>query len=371
MRIISVPVLGTSTAYRIDLDKPNHQDWLAWRFVTGETVDEIAAAISTSPDVIDEVIQAVSDRTASAKQGPRTGISGDYTYYYLRKDVIEVANYILERFETLSARRAGAAGIDTRNLQNLWGCDFLIRNKALGERMKGGDRWSIVETPFNEMAEAIWPMDHAFVVAFDDGIRLFRFVSMTPQQVRGRASVIPPSKKILRATYGIFSNSGAWECNEFIVGLFGGQWRHIDAADNVKSASWLDWVSEHLLPSVLTARYNWHVAFGTIANGPRVLLPTNPVAALNLFRNREKDPGATRRQRLKHWVSEHYRTRESDLEFVCHHLRGNTEFQWYDLSCELFVSEYDLNMAAFFKKQAGEWRSRRIHNRVKARSIGL
>ena len=111
MRIISVPVPGTSTAYRIDLDKPSHQDWLAWRYVTGETAGEIATAINTSVDVIDEVIQTVSDRSIPSKAGPRTGISGDYTYHYLRKDVAEVVNYVLERFDKLSARRADDAGL--------------------------------------------------------------------------------------------------------------------------------------------------------------------------------------------------------------------------------------------------------------------
>jgi hypothetical protein len=103
------------------------------------------------------------------------------------------------------------------------------------------------------------------------------------------------------------------------------------------------------------------------ADGPRLLLPTNPTASLQLFRNRERVAGETRRQKLKHWVSEHWRDGETSLEYVCNHLRGNTRFQWYDLECELFVSEYDLHMASFFKAQASEWRSRRVHNLAKLR----
>ena len=385
--IIRVPVPKTNIVYRIDLDKPMHQDWLAWRYVTGETVEQLASALQVERAVIDDVIKLVSDRS---KPGPRTGKPGDYTYYYLRKDLVETVSYVLDRFEKLSTRRAGDAEENMRHLQDLWGCDFLLRDKTLGERMKGGDKWSVVDAPHNEIADTIWPLDHAFAVYRDEGkpadisdeenerlcgsqgMRLSRFVSVTPQQIRGKVSVIPPSKKILQVTFGVFGDNGGWDCNQHFAGLFGGQWRCIDARSprsgiHITNNAWLKWITDNLLSSVLTRRYNWHVAFGTIPDGPRLLLPTNPNTALRLFKNRELAAGQTRRQSLKHWVESHYRDAHESLEFVCHHLRGHTRFQWSDLACELFVSEYDLNMAEFFKAQANEWRSRRTHNRVKVR----
>src|SRR5215472_900952 len=383
--IIRVPIPNTNTAYRIDLDKPAHQDWLAWRYVTGESVEQLASALRVESSVINDVIKLVSDRS---KPGPRTGKPGDYTYYYLRKDLVETVSYVLDRFESLSARRADDVNYDMQYLQDLWGCDFMLRDKTLGERMKGGDKWSAIDAPHNEMVEAIWPLDHAFAIYREvrtgeseeqseerdssPGMRLYRFVSVTPQQVRGKVSIIPPSKKMLQVTSGLFGDNGGWECRQRIAGLFGGQWRCIDtirtiSGSNANTNKWLEWLTSQLLPSILTRRYNWHVAFGTIPDGPRLLLPTNPNAALRLFKNRELAAGQTRRQSLKHWVESHYRDAHESLEFVCHHLRGHTRFQWSDLACELFVSEYDLNMAEFFKAQANEWRSRRTHNRVKVR----
>ena len=115
-----------------------------------------------------------------------------------------------------------------------------------------------------------------------------------------------------------------------------------------------------------SARYEWHVAFGTIPKGPRVLLPTNPAGCLQLFKNRDKTQGKKRRSALRHWVEQHYRDfAEVGIAFVCHHLRGHTQFMWSGFNCELFVSAYDLEKNEAFKQQAHEWRAQRKHNRVR------
>lgn len=298
----------------------------------------------------------------------------DFSLHHLRRDLADEAWRILERFEVLNVRKADYAREDLLVLQDLWGCDFLLLDYHLGKRMKGGDKWSVVDgVPAQETIEAIWPFDYAFAISRDQQIELWRIKSVEPKEVRGIVQIVRP--RMIHLIVGAFGDNGMWSCGDNYFGLFDETWQTLTPKGDYRfenfDSYWTHRYSEEInfmLPSILAARYEWHVAFGTIAGGPRILFPTNPGGALKLFKNRELELGQTRRSALKHWVQEHWRdSDEAGLQYVCSHLRGHTQFKWSELDCELFVSTYDLEKNEFFKQQASEWRAQRKHNRVRVR----
>jgi len=300
--------------------------------------------------------------------GPRTGEKHDFTYHHLRKDIADVAYNILERFEKLT-RKNQDMDYDVSHdlLEEMWGCDFLVWNREIGERMKGGDKWSAVdhEGVEDELADLIWPIDFCVAEQEENYIRLYRIVTVTPQQVRGKVVRVMP--KMVRYIMGGMHDDGRWHFVDGYAGLAGKRWTLLK---NYKRMPGPDKDARHelvcrIMSSAFTARYEWHVALGTVPGGPRILLPTNPSGALQLFKNRAIPVGKTRREVLKHWVEEHWRENINDLAYVAHHLRGKTKFDWSDFGCELFPSIYDLEKNEFFKQQAKEWRAARKHNRVR------
>jgi len=331
----------------------------------------VAPVVLMPPPVVEQPTEPEAQSTRPNHRKHKPHKEHDFTYHYLRKDLADTIDSILGRLEHLHKAAREYYDIDIDNLENLWGCDFLLVDRDLGERMKGGDKWSAIDNAStSEMVEVIWPIDHAFVKLWDDDggnvINLVRLTSVTAKQVRGKINKIYP--KMLRMLLAIVSPEGVWTTVDYHLGLTKDAWVFIDNFEGIarKSRDKYRSVVDYVLPMILTARYEWHVAFGTIPGGPRVLIPTNPTACLQLFRNRDRDPNATRRAKLRHWVEEHWRENEEQgLAFVCAHLRGHTEFNWSGLACELFVSEYDLEKNELFKAQAKEWRSRRQHNRVR------
>lgn len=311
------------------------------------------------------------ERPENARAG-RKGEKHDFSYHHLRRDLSEELRYVLEHFENLNPRRAEFAAGDMAILEELWGGDFLLLDRGIGDRMIGGGKWDVIDgIPTSETADAVWPLDHAFATVRQDHIELMRFATVTSKELRGLPmKMVRP--KMIRVLGGILYDSGTWRCYENIFGLVGEDWRMLTTPDrydlanldNADMKSWDKRIKDHL-PSIFRYEYDWHVAFGSIYNGPRVITPINPVQALKLFKNREAAADKTRRAALKHWVEEHWREDEEGLAYICHHLRGHTRFRWSDLNCELFVSAYDLRKNDFFKKQASEWRAKRKHNRVK------
>jgi hypothetical protein len=300
----------------------------------------------------------------------------DNSYIHLRRDLVRIGIYILDRFEHLEKHKADYVPRDNHLIGDLWGCDFLLMDKEFGRRMKGGDKWTAINATNDEFTEVMWPIDFAVAneLAEDDetnesgrnGVQLYRIHTVTPKEVRGKVRQVAP--KMLRYLVGHFFDDGHWSVCEGYGGLIGGKWvllqpEAIDYPVDLRQAR-DDWFTT-IMACAFTARYEWHVAFGTIAGGPRLLFPTNPTGCLHLFNNRDRAPGKTRREMLKHWVEQHYRDNIEDLAFVCHHLRGHTKFNWSGFGCELFVSQYDLEMNEHFKQQAKEWRSQRKHNRVR------
>ena len=341
----------------------------------------------------------------NVRPGPRTGERHDFTYHHLRRDLSDLVADVLDRFELIEHARGEFGREKITALEHLWGCDFLMFDKSIAERMKGGDRWSAIshkDVPEAEFADTVWPIDFAcafytedrekaqkrratgtiddlVTVGGDDPvdddpdkegmITFIRLRSVTREEVRGRVKIVVP--RMLHFVIAHVNDKGWWNAMETYVGVVGGKWTRIKPGNEDMSINWRRWlhdITAWIIPSVLTARYEWHVALGSIKGGPRVLLPTNPSQCLKLFKDRDVAPGKTRRDKLRHWVETHYRDDdEFGLEFVCAHLRGHTRFTWADFDCELFVSAFDLEKAEFFKQQAKEWRAQRRHNRVKVR----
>lgn len=79
----------------------------------------------------------------------------------------------------------------------------------------------------------------------------------------------------------------------------------------------------------------WSVYFrapGSLA----VRFPVDPRIALEIFRDREKDPGKVRRDALLHWVKKYLR-RKPNQENACievrRHIRGRKQFFWHGFEC--------------------------------------
>jgi len=92
-----------------------------------------------------------------------------------------------------------------------------------------------------------------------------------------------------------------------------------------------------------SARYDWSVSLGLLGSAPVLSFPTDPIGALEAFKARDREPGKSRRDPLRHWVERHWRKtgdyRESEVR---EHLRGKIEFDLGGYHWQLSPSEYDL-----------------------------
>lgn len=299
----------------------------------------------------------------------------DTTYLHLRRELARQCDYTLERLEKLSDHRGEWAGDDRRILGNLWGCDFLLIDPDLAERLQGGDKYSGMMNPKGmegELADAVWPLDFAVAFAFKDGMYEFAHVcTVDPKTLRGRIKLIYP--RMIHCSTLLVSEDGRWSVNESYYGLVNNSWVLADDGIKYFNARKGFKQRQHTMISAMTSaafnyRYEWHAAFGSIPDGPRVVVPTNPEGCIQLFKYREAAAGKKRREKLKHWVEEHYReTSVTGIAYVCSHLRGHTKFHWCGFDCELFPSAFDLEKNDLFKQQAKEWRAQRQHNVVRVK----
>jgi hypothetical protein len=358
---------------------------------------EIPAANTPHIDAADDV---VLDADAPVNNGKRTvpwagGTRGKYDTATgrLRRDLVESADVILDRFGTLRVRSGDRerAFHDVPLLEELLGNDFMLYDPDLIARAQGGDKYShFAPSEGEELMNAAWPMDCG-VIAYHDRSEeddLVPHVSMQwirtvePQDVRGRVRLVVP--RMARVVTGCFGDNGSWFTDEHIVGMVNHRWVSVDAGVVRKREASITWTGRRFtqttyhddwLNRVITiaaerafsARYSWHVAFGSdVPGGPRLLVPTNPEGCLKLFRDR--DAVGERRKALKHWVEHYYRdTQEAGTTYVRDFLRGHTLFRWNEIECELLVSEFDLEKNSLFAMEAAEWRARRKHNRVRVR----
>lgn len=372
------PVPMTAAEYLATTTAPApSEDFLALRKIADEA--EASEREFRPPLPIADVLEA------EQKKGH------DFTYHHLRRDLDDVATMVLDRFDAMSAKtpRGKHATDRMECIEALWGCDFLTFDRTLAERMKGGDKWSVITAKGieDEYAEVLWPIDYA--VAYfpnrrldtmpaagkrddQDAVIFMRIKTVTAKEVRGQVMrVVPKMVKVWVAIVDNDDPDSFWDGTSFYLGLMGKKWIRLEERAEELSVRWRKW--EHdivvwIMPAILTARYEWHVALGAIPGGPRVLLPTNPGGCLKLFKNRDVPAGGTRRAKLKHWVEEYWREAgDHTIAYVCNHLRGHTQFTWSGFDCELFVSAYDLEKNEFFREQAREWRAQRKHNRVRVK----
>ena len=356
-----------------------------WRWLTGWSapVEDAARlestplpepAMATAPEPEPEPVPALEPVPTKPRERKSSAATAS-----LRNEITEAVTGLIEQmtdrdFRKMSERYGGREYEEA--LGHLMECDFHFVDDLI-ERTNGGSQWVALHPDDKEMREMMWPIDIAAVSRNENGLHFSRFFTATPASLRGKVKLVPQRAAWLVSM--TVENDDRWFAQMNPVGLINGEWKPLDGgmvrqastkADAIRrfrqhQLKELDDVSSMSQSLALTARYHWHVAIGN-GNGPRVLLPTNPQGCLELFRTREKRDGETRRAALRHWVSNHFReTDESGLSYVCDHLRGTTEFNWRGFdTCEIFVSEFDLEKNEFFKQQASEWRAKRKHNRV-------
>jgi hypothetical protein len=308
-----------------------------------------------------------------------------------RREVADITSHVLDKLFSLDLRSGEHLGAFTESkiLGFLLGCDFFLMHDVIDttETLSGGSKYGCFNPTGieDELAETCWPVDQGTVVRHDEDKKFFfsRIKSVTPQEVRGRVSMVVP--KMIRFWHASIYDNSTWFASDRVVGLINKRWRALDlniatarmtgagtiVSGRIDSEQIRDEINNSVaaeLSLALTRRYDWHVALGPSKDGPRILLPTNPTGCLKFFQNRQRAATASRRAALRHWVSNHYRETDSTgLSYVRDHLRGHTEFVWSDLECELLVSAFDLEKNEAFRQEAELWRAQRQHNRVKVR----
>lgn len=107
-----------------------------------------------------------------------------------------------------------------------------------------------------------------------------------------------------------------------------------------------------------TNYYEWSVSFGWAqGNIPSIALACDPVGAKTAFRLRDVPTGKSRREALRHWVSEHWRRGKQPEDPATHiwpYLRGAETFTFNGLKCVIRPSQFDMKKAAEMQKRAGK-----------------
>jgi hypothetical protein len=339
------------------------------------------------------------------RRGPEPGKArGPYVLGRLKRDVSEHIAIILSHFETLAIRgtKESASHKALPLVAELLPHDFMLwedkEEGGLKARMEGGDKYSKLEDKdvlenIADLIDMVWPISGG-LIGYNDKedykddpetydlrprVNMQWIESVTPAQVRGKVRITRP--KMVRVICGTFLDNGIWDAQYYIMGLTGNKWLPLDIGmEHERQTSvfmtpyystrrggdieWVNKVINGVANELFASRYQWQVAFGLPTTDPRILLPTNPSAALKLFRDREAAQKMGRKSALKHWVEHHYRD-DTDLgiTYIRDHLRGNTVFKWSDFDCELLVSAYDLEKNEAFKLEAANWRAARKHNK--------
>jgi hypothetical protein len=367
------------------------QIWLAWikeKFWRSPRIDvsRVDHVPHDGADIVD--LKTAADEDVAIDFKPkRKRRSGYKVLEPLRRDLESTVINIIERVDKLNLLTNSSDSLrdEIENaLSYLGGCDFHLWGHDISTQMSGGSKYLNPKDQSREFAEVIWPIDVAYVTERDDGSLAFsRVWTADYATLRGRVKFVP--QKCVWHSYLSLEANGEWWADLSPVGLVGNRWTYLDTGilrvetDSMKgmlrtgrAASPPDEADNIVAAAfsvALTERYHWHVAFGNeTAKSMRVLLPTNPLGCLAMFKTREKRPDETRRAALRHWVTNFYREHgDRDIAFVRDHLRGSTLFNWRGFDCEILVSQFDLEKNESFKTQADEWRAQRKHNRVRVK----
>lgn len=201
-----------------------------------------------------------------------------------------------------------------------------------------------------------WPIDVRIILPVESasGERkwtLCRYRGLRPQETRGRVSIaLPfpletlyasPSEGRAMALWFGRAGPGRWvPIHRTLVGWAEGP----ESFDH--SHEYHEEVSNRAMLGIYLARekmQQWRVYLG-LEGQPGLELPTTPTGAAEVFRLRDIPEGRERRQALRHWVTEHWRTSRADPDEetqVRAHLRGVQQFTWNGLRCRVTPSLTD------------------------------
>jgi hypothetical protein len=175
---------------------------------------------------------------------------------------------------------------------------------------------------------------------------VLRVKTINMREARNKVSKFYPL--MVEFTGAAIMKSGEYASVKHFYSYVGSQWQRITLGYEREIEQDKDIVEIlKLAPSFqFSARYEWSASL-SYSGGPSVMFPTNPSGVKELFRLRDIPPGKTRRQAIKHWVTEHTRRinqPEKEIEVqVRKHLRGQTKFNWNGLLVSVHPSDADLD----------------------------
>jgi len=194
-------------------------------------------------------------------------------------------------------------------------------------------------------------------------IELYRIRQESIRKARGHRIYSPHVASLYSCWVDV--ESGTYTSRRILVNKAGNEWLPIGAQSyyhhfaksktcegdivtyGVDDGEGITNTCDMLLSLSFTRDVVWRVVFKG-PSGISVSLSTDTAGAMAAFRNRQPNETSGRRDALRHWVSQHYRSRHVDegdepqKVIVRQHLRGRTPFRWCGIDCELVVSPFDI-----------------------------
>ena len=194
-------------------------------------------------------------------------------------------------------------------------------------------------------------------------IELYRLRQEPLRKARGQKVYSPHVASMYSCWVDV--NTGTYTSNKMLVNCAGKEWVAVGAKGQyfhfaqsktcdgnivnfgVTDGEGITSTCNMLLGLSFTRDLVWRVVFKG-HSGISVSLSTDTAGAMAAFRNRQQNEVTGRRDALRHWVRQHYRSRhvdegdEPEQVIVRQHLRGRTPFRWCGIDCELVVSPFDM-----------------------------
>lgn len=195
---------------------------------------------------------------------------------------------------------------------------------------------------------------------------LWNVRSVAPREIRGKFnSVAGQSVQVKWATLhkdGTYHSGSSfldWRPPRWYI-LAAGQmplerpelWSTGESPEEIEDEERAIWMHKSIY---VTKCYEWRVKLKLGESLPGLCITVDPAGAREVFKLRDIPPGKTRRDALRHWVSQYMRSsigkdgevRETE---VLPYLRGAVKFSHSGLTCEVLPSEYDLNRARRYEQ---------------------
>jgi hypothetical protein len=201
-------------------------------------------------------------------------------------------------------------------------------------------------------------------------IELYRFRQESVRKARGHRIYSPHVGSLFCCWVDI--DQGSFTSKRILVNKAGSEWLPVGAETlhnhfvksktcdgniityGVDDNEGITSTCDMLLSMSFTRDVVWRVVFKA-PSGISVSLSTDTAGAMAAFRNRQPNEVSGRRDALRHWVRQHYRSRHVDEGdepqnvIVRQHLRGRTPFRWCGIDCELVVSPFDIRRNERFR----------------------